>query len=387
MSDDGDRVDTASHQWRVIDLFAGSGGLTQGFRESGHFVPVAAVEKDVAAAATYAANFGHDHVHWGPIEDWIDEKLPDVGDADVVIGGPPCQGFSNLGKKLSDDPRNELWQRYVATLEKVKPRAFLMENVDRFMRSEEAKLLLAEGNAGGKLEDYDIDVRIVRATDFGAAQLRRRTIVIGTRRDLEPIRVPNWTLPASEWQTVRDVIGKLDAHIPSGRTELPESRFPFHDRLLPGAFKSSELHLTRKYADLSLRRFGHIPAGGNRLDLPDDLKAPCWIGHDTGSFDVMGRLYWDKPSVTIRTEFFKPEKGRYLHPEAHRAITHHEAARIQGFPDDFLWCGSKVQIAKQIGNAVPVPLARAMADHIAAGLEHRPSKYAAGDQGQIELAL
>jgi DNA (cytosine-5)-methyltransferase 1 len=116
--------------------------------------------------------------------------------------------------------------------------------------------------------------------------------------------------------------------------------------------------------DVSLQRFNHIPDGGNRLDLPDHLKAPCWLGHDTGFLDAMGRMHWHKPSVTICTEFFKPKKGRYLHPYKNRAVIHHEAARLQGFPDDFQWCGSQIQIARQIGNAVPVPLAKALAAHL-----------------------
>ena len=91
---------------------------------------------------------------------------------------------------------------------------------------------------------------------------------------------------------------------------------------------------------MSKARYRAIPAGGNRNDLPDHLLSPCWRKHKSGSGDVMGRLMWNKPSVTIRTEFFKPEKGRYLHPEEHRPITHAEAAFIQGFPESFLWCGN-----------------------------------------------
>ncbi len=115
---------------------------------------------------------------------------------------------------------------------------------------------------------------------------------------------------------------------------------------------------------MSLERYKAIPPGGNRNDLPAELSTKAWLRHKNGSGDVMGRLYIDRPSVTIRTEFFKPEKGRYLHPTAHRPITHLEAARIQGFPDDFRWCGGKSQIARQIGNAVPVGLAAVLAGEV-----------------------
>ena len=139
---------------------------------------------------------------------------------------------------------------------------------------------------------------------------------------------------------------------------------------VPGPFKASELHLRRHPTAKSLERYSLIPPGGNRFNLPDRLKPPCWLNKPTGTSDVMGRLKWDKPALTIRTEFWKPEKGRVLHPEwspsdpsqcVNRSITHWEAARIQSFPDDFVWCGTRVEIARQIGNAVPPLLAEALA--------------------------
>lgn len=347
---------------RVIDLFAGCGGLTAGFSATGRYTPVAAVEHDLAAASTYAANFGEDHVYWGKIEDWVKGNLPE---ADVVVGGPPCQGFSNLGKRSPSDPRNGLWRHYMQTLIKVRPRAFLIENVDRFGASDQFQMLHRETLQGGLLEDYEIDTSVVRATDFGAAQLRRRFIVIGTHRDLAKIPVPTGTVPKAQWKTAREALEGLAPDVDPRNQTLPSSATPFFGKLVQGIFKSPDLHITRNYTDKSLERFGHIRPGGNRLDLPDHLKAPCWIGHDKGSMDVMGRMHWDRPSVTIRTEFFKPEKGRYLHPDRHRAITHHEAARLQGFRDEFQWCGSKLDIARQIGNAVPVELAAKLATHMA----------------------
>jgi DNA (cytosine-5)-methyltransferase 1 len=351
----------------MIDLFAGCGGLTWGFAATGRFTPVAAVEHDRAAASTYAANFGEDHVYWGKIEDWVNGQPPA---ADIVVGGPPCQGFSNLGKRSASDPRNELWRSYMETLIAVRPQAFLLENVDRFGSSDQFQALRGETLPGGLLQDYDIDARIVRATDFGAAQLRRRFIVIGTHRDLPQVKVPFGSVPKDEWRTVRQALEGLTEDVDPRDSNLPSATTEYFGRVVPGVFKSPDLHITRFYTDMSLERFGHIPRGGNRLNLPDRLKARCWVGHDKGSLDVMGRMHWDRPSVTIRTEFFKPEKGRYLHPDQHRAITHHEAARLQGFPDEFQWCGTKLDIARQIGNAVPVELAHGLADHIATQLGH-----------------
>jgi len=127
---------------------------------------------------------------------------------------------------------------------------------------------------------------------------------------------------------------------------------------------SRDLHFGRAPRPESLERYRVVPAGGNRFDLQrarPDITPRCWVEKPSGSTDIFGRLWWDRPSVTIRTEFFKPEKGRYLHPVAHRPITHFEACRLQGFDDDFRWRGSKISIARQIGNAVPIALAEALA--------------------------
>ncbi|MGW8799945.1 DNA cytosine methyltransferase [Streptomyces sp. NPDC055775] len=348
--------------YRVIDLFAGCGGISEGFHRSGFFRPVAAVEVDRAAAATYAANFGEGHVFHGDIADWVGGDLPE---ADVVTGGPPCQGFSNLGSKREDDERNDLWQRYVDTLVKVRPKAFLMENVDRFFKTHQFQALLQELNSGNRLADYQIDAAVLRATDYGSAQLRKRTIVIGTRKDVDQIFLPRVQVAETGWRTVKNAIGDIEAAVPGDRVDLPKGReFEVFGKVLPGAYKAHELHITRRYIDLSRQRFEAIPEGGNRHDLPYELQARCWRGFRGGAGDVMGRLRWEKPSVTIRTEFWKPEKGRYLHPVEHRAITHYEAARIQGFPDTFKWCGTKAEIGRQIGNAVPVEMAEALARHI-----------------------
>ena len=154
------------------------------------------------------------------------------------------------------------------------------------------------------------------------------------------------------------------------RRDLPDRFTDFRGWRVPGPFAGPELHVTRSFTQLSLNRYRSIPPGGNRFDIPYHLLAPCWRTHRTGSADVMGRLPWDKPSVTIRTEFYKPEKGRYLHPTEDRPITHLEAARLQGFPDDYQWFGSKYSIARQIGNAVPLHLGEALGCHIISALSN-----------------
>ena len=344
-----------SRRMKMIDLFAGCGGMTAGFQASGRIDPICAVELDPDAAATYAHNFG-EHVFVGDIKDWVEGELDS---ADIVVGGPPCQGFSQLGLRDPDDPRSRMWDFYVRALVKIRPHYFVMENVPRFLRSEQYTALTNELHNGGRLAEYRLEPFVVNAADFATPQNRKRAIVIGSLKSEPPISLG----PLSgARRTVSDAWGALPHTV--RETELPSSSIKMNGRDVPGPFKLQQLHVTRRPTDLSKARYAAIPIGGDRRDLPDELKAPCWIKHTSGSADVMGRMHANRPSVTIRTEFFKPEKGRYLHPTEDRPITHAEAALLQGFDEDFGWCGTKISIARQIGNAVPPPLARAIAEQI-----------------------
>lgn len=379
----------------MIDLFAGCGGMTQGFVDEG-FDPLLAVEWDRAAAATYAANFGEDHVIAGDIAEVPSSDIPK---ARVIIGGPPCQGFSNLGLKDINDPRNQLWREYMRFVGAAQPEVFVVENVDRFSKSPEFQMLLAEADHG-TLRDYELTHAVLNAADYGVAQRRKRTIVIGSRvGKIEMPRPTHAQWPAEgggllAWRTLREVIGHLPTDPAS--TELPELRTTFFGEPMPGVYEGLDLHIKRNPQPKSRQRYSFVPPGGGRFDVPFDLLPRCWRDKATGTTDVMGRGRWDMPSVTVRTEFFKPEKGQYLHPQweplpldawktdpewrtadpeakwlkgdpkksVDRVITHYEASLIQDFPKDFQWVGTKIQIARQIGNAVPGGLARAIARHI-----------------------
>lgn len=341
---------------RVTDLFSGAGGLSQGLLEaSSKFEMVQAVEMDIDAALTYRANFNTAEVVHSPIEEWL--KNGEIAPCDVIVGGPPCQGFSTLGKQIVDDEKNLLWRAYAQVVKQAAPRYFVMENVPQFEKSPQKDVFLEELD-GGMLENYSATIHQVNTVDYGSPQSRKRMIILGSRKDCSRLQMPLPPLFQSKVATVSDAFRGLPAQVTA--TDLPIRFTDSPEGRRPGPFFTSELHLTRRYEPISKERFAHIPPGGNRFDLPDDLKSPCWLKHKSGSGDVMGRLSWDRPSVTIRTEFFKPEKGRYLHPEENRAITHHEAARLMGFPDHFKWVGSKTSIARQIGNAVPIPLGTAI---------------------------
>ena len=351
----------------VLDLFAGAGGLTAGLHASSNrFRTVGAVEWDQTAAASYEATYGKGLVYAGDIKTWLDqEKVPL---ADVIIGGPPCQGFSSLGKQDVEDERNSLWREYARTIRRAKPKYFVVENVAEFTKSPQYHHFKTETSKGGMLSDYDFESAVLNSADFGAPQARRRTVVIGYRRDLgfPGLPVPSHSSDAEgtgllPYVTVKDVLGRVP-RTPDRDGVFGERRTAFRGKEFAGAFYIRDLHWSRNYTDLSLNRFAVIPKGGNRRDLEPypELMAPCWTKHKTGSGDVMGRLHWDRPSVTIRTEFFKPEKGRYLHPAEDRAITHYEAALLQGFGKNHRFVGSRTAIARQIGNAVPTPLGAAI---------------------------
>lgn len=354
----------------MIDLFAGCGGMTVGFAREG-FKSVLAVELNDHAAATYAMNFGEEHTFHGDIATLPDDLIPQV---DVVIGGPPCQGFSNLGSRDLKDPRNKLWKEYLRVVARARPKVFVLENVQRFAKSSEFQLLLEEADHG-VIKDYELSYGVLLAADFGVAQRRPRTIVIGSRVGRIELPTPTHSKSgaggALPWTTVRSRIAGLTPR-PS-TTELPNSRVTVLGMEIPGPFKSVDLHFARRPTVRSLERYDHVPPGGGRFDLPDRLLPRCWRDKPTGTTDVMGRMRWDAPSLTIRTEFFKPEKGQYLHPQwdaedprerLNRVITHYEASLLQDFPEDFVWCGSKIEIARQIGNAVPAGLAAVIAKHI-----------------------
>ncbi|WP_103061756.1 DNA cytosine methyltransferase [Actinomyces qiguomingii] len=354
---------------RVLDLFAGAGGLTAGFHEaSDRFQSVAAVEMDPYAAASYHETFPDTDVYAGSIQHWLAEDAVPSG-IDVVVGGPPCQGFSTLGKQDAEDERNRLWEQYAQVIRRAEPKFFVVENVPAFGKSPQYRDFLDATSPGGFLEDYSFDFRVLNAADYGAPQTRKRAVLIGHHRDMsapgfpEPTHSPNGDNDLKPYETVRDALRGVPAK-PDMDARFDEVRTQVGSREVPGAFSPRELHISRNYSDQSRERFENIPEGGNRSNLPDHLKAPCWLRHTTGSMDVMGRLHWDRPSVTIRTEFFKPEKGRYLHPVEHRAITHYEAALLQGFPETHRFIGSRTAIARQIGNAVPIPLGAAIARRI-----------------------
>jgi len=347
----------AKRKLRVIDLFAGAGGFTLGLCNTGKFEPVFANDFNAYAAKTYNANFG-DHCLHGDINDLLANSSFKFPEADIVIGGPPCQGFSPLNKQREGDPRKQLWRAFMEVVRRVKPIAFVMENVPELLASAEFNDIRTHAESMGYLVTADI----LNAADYGVPQRRKRAIIVASRAGriwpptpthANPEKTPslfqNGLLP---WETVWRAI-----------EDLPE---PEGIDIRVGAVTPPlDLHFGRTPTPKSLARYRCVQEGGNRFDLQKkrpDLTPNCWIRKKSGGTDLFGRLWRDRPAFTIRTEFFKPEKGRYLHPTQHRPITHREAARLQSFPDSFIFLGTKIEIAKQIGNAVPPLLAQRIAE-------------------------
>jgi len=334
--------------YALMDLFAGCGGMTLGFEQSERFHSTFAVESVEAAAATYERNFGA-HVEAKRIE-----QIEEFPKCDVIIGGLPCQGFSLLNMNGVGLERRALWRQYIRALKEAEPAVFVMENVPQLLRSAEYQ---AFGRAARRL-GFSVEGRVLNAADYGVPQTRRRVFIIGSHLGQPRWPEQEYFAPeiapegAKPWRTFREAVAGLPLK-PSGNA----------------------WHNARNPRPKSLERYAAIPGEGEgRFDLAarrPDITPDCWLRKKSGSTDVFGRLWWDKPAVTIRTEFYKPEKGRYLHPSEHRPITVREAARCMSFPDDFILPEDQAMttIAKQVGNAVPPLLAQRLADVVAAHLD------------------
>ncbi len=355
--------DITRRTYTLADLFSGAGGFTQGFVQTGRFRPVFGNDFNHWACETYNANFGAHNVE-GDINQVLRKPLL-IPKADIVIGGPPCQGFSLLNKQREGDPRKDLWRAYMKFVERANPMAFVMENVPELLKS----LEFPEICKFAKRLGYCWSVAVLNAADFGVPQRRKRVIMIATR--IGTPRLPDQThahySEASEaenkllppWRGVKEAIGDLPTR-PTG-TAIRVGEVP----------PPLDLHFGRTPTKKSLLRYRCVPEGGNRMDLQrrrPDLTPACWIKKKGGT-DLFGRLWWDRPAFTIRTEFFKPEKGRYLHPNEDRPLTHREAARLMTFPDSFVFRGSKIEVAKQIGNAVPCLFAQRIGEVVAGILD------------------
>lgn len=349
----------------VIDLFAGVGGMSLGFEQSG-FDVVLANEYDPEIADAYKRNHPKTNMIVGDITslDLSSVFGAYAGSIDVVIGGPPCQGFSQKGKrKTIHDERNFLFKYYVKVVELVKPRYFVMENVPNLLTAESGyfyhEIVELFKNMG-----YSLNATVMNASEYGVPQNRRRAVIIGKLGD----DIPRLPVPSKEQVTVWDAIGDL-AFLESGEGEEeqiyrnePHSGYARDMRASATVLHN---HVATKHSPLALERLSLIPPNCGKEVLPKEhLTKSIYSGTWT-------RMVKDEISVTITTRFDTPSSGKFTHPYLNRAITVREAARIQSFPDSFVFYGTKGAQMKQVGNAVPPRLAYAIAQAIINDMEDK----------------
>ena len=351
----------------VIDLFAGVGGLSLGFENIG-FDVVVANEYDSSIAEAYKANHKKTKMVVGDITSLNLEEVFSsyIDKIDVIIGGPPCQGFSQKGKrKTIHDERNFLFKYYVSVVNLVRPKYFVMENVPNLLTTE-------KGYFFNEIEElfntmgYSLEHGVLNASDYGVPQNRRRAIIIGKLHGEAP-KLPH---PKKEKVTIWDAISDL-AYLSSGegtdeQNYINKPMSSYQKKLRSG---SSVLynHVATRHSKLALERLAMIPPNAGKEVLPEEhLTKSIYSGTWT-------RMRKDEISVTITTRFDTPSSGKFTHPFLDRAITVREAARIQSFPDTFKFIGNKGSQMKQVGNAVPPLLASSIAEVIMEDIskEHR----------------
>lgn len=325
----------------AIDCFAGAGGLSLGLMQAGFRIGAAFDNNDLAVR-TYNRNLGP-HAVVANVEKLSGAQLLEnagvsPGECSLVAGGPPCQGFSVQRRGCDDDERNLLVMEFMRLVLEIRPMLFLMENVSSIQgkRGQPVlKALRAQAETGG----YTVRMEVLDAADFGVPQHRRRLFIVGEHEDMGgSFDFPVPTHQPGSYATVRQAIGDLPSPI-----------------LHPELCSSFYNHQPDKISDLNRVRISHVPAGGGRADIPAELRLPCHrVSVDVaGHRNVYGRLEWDEPAGTITTKCNSFTRGKFAHPEENRNITMREAARLQSFPDGFVFEGSKVDVAHQVGNAVP----------------------------------
>lgn len=349
----------------VIDLFSGVGGMSLGFKMEG-FKTVIAVEKDKHIADSFKKNHKDTKVIVNDISEInIEETFNEYkGNISVVIGGPPCQGFSQKGKRKSiKDKRNFLFRYYFEVVQFLKPKYFLMENVPNLLTTENGifknEIIELFENIG-----YSLDLKILNSGEFGIPQKRRRAFVLG-KLGKEKLLLPETNFKKT---TIKEAISDL-AYLESGEGSF-EQEYHIKEQTSYQSFmrkNSTKLynHIATNHSNVALERLRAIPPGKGREVLPKE--------HQTKSIfsGTWCRMIEDALSVTITTRFDTPSSGRFTHPRLNRAITVREAARIQSFPDDFIFYNSKTSQMKQVGNAVPPLLAKEIAATIKKDISHK----------------
>lgn len=358
----------------VIDLFSGVGGFSTGFEKAG-FKIVAANEIDPIISESYMKNHPDTIMYNCNISDFIKELRIYKNNVDIIIGGPPCQGFSMAGSRIRNkksfliDERNYLFRYYFEVVQFIEPKYFVMENVPGMLSMEKGLIIdeiekIFSDESNFKKGKYYLYKTILNAADYGVPQERKRLVIIGSKRKIDfdlLIKQTKDELMKEEVQlnvSIYDAISDLN-YLSSG-----EGRFEQKYKTTPLTYyqkarrKNSENlynHIATNHNNVALSRIKQLLPGEKRGDLKDSDRIKSI---HSGAY---GRMRWEDKSKTLITRFDTPSSGVYIHPEQNRTITPREAARLQSFDDDFVFYGNKSSIIKQIGNAVPPILANFIA--------------------------
>ena len=353
-------------EYNVIDLFAGVGGLSYGFSEMPEFHILAAneIERDIAAA--YSLNHpGVTMLNCDICALTESALLEATGrqQIDIVIGGPPCQSYSTLGKRRLDE-KASLFLQYKRILQLLKPRAFVFENVVGLLSMDHGRLF-PQIQAEFREIGYCLKHRVLDAVDFGVPQHRERVILVGFRGE-NPFIYPEATHGSGKkaYVTLRDALGDLPC-LKGGQQSAEyagEADNDFLKFVRRGSGTLTE-HIAPKNGAHLVRIMEALKDGQSKCDLPEDIRPKSGYGNS------YAKLWWDRPSTTITRNFACPSSSRCIHPRDSRAMSIREGARLQSFPDDYRFYGSDGMKRLEIGNAVPPLLSVAIARQMALALE------------------
>lgn len=349
-------------KYNVIDLFAGVGGLSYGFSKLPEFNIIAAneIEKDISIA--YALNHPNVAMMNCDINDLTEEKLNEVlcgQKVDLVVGGPPCQSYSTLGKRQMDERAN-LFMQYKRVLNILQPRAFVFENVVGILSMDKGSLFKKVQEEFEEL-GYTLKHQVLDAVDYGVPQHRERVILVGFKGK-NPFVYPQRTHGEDEglkpYLTLRDSIGDLPV-LKSGQSSKAYLSEPNND-FLKFVRNTSELteHTAPKNGEHLIRIMEALQDGQSKDDLPEEIRPKSGYGN------TYAKLWWYKPSTTITRNFACPSSSRCIHPRDSRAMSIREGARLQSFPDDYKFYGADGMKRLEIGNAVPPLLSQAIANQM-----------------------
>ena len=370
---------------KVIDLFSGVGGLSYGFAHDDNFEIVAANEILPNMAKAFSLNHPTAKIYAEDIKDFNAQKIEKdlnikASEIDIIVGGPPCQAYSTVGKRLIDDPRGKLFQEYYRVLKEFNPKLFLFENVKGLLSMQGGELLKTIISLFEFL-GYKVQYKLLNAADYGAPQIRERVVIIGSKLETnfqypepthynpeEPLGLFNKKL--KPYLTLEEAINDLP-FIKSSEESFEYSSEPRND------FQT----IMRKNAPIKLMDHNSpnnnaklvkimelLPDGGTPEDLPESIRPT------SGFKNTYCRLWWKRPATTITRNLSTPSSSRCIHPKAPRPLTTREGARIQCFPDTYQFCGSRGDRNLQIGNAVPTFLSNAVAKAILENFKYDNSK-------------